>query len=236
MATRRNVLKGTGATTLTIGVAGCLNRLPFVGSDDEDEDADRNEDEGEDTDRDDAEETGQEDAHDDTESSEQEDDPADTDEDDTTEDDADDAEQETEGEDEDSEDDDEEEEKEDTVPDREEVHPDEDDYEDHEGREVVERDPSDIEIAATGTEEENGTVLITGTVTNVSEEYIDAVDIRFEFQDDAGESVGRQLVNVHDIDAGESVEYAEEIFDGEFTGPVETIEVTSIEVYGFEDD
>lgn len=220
MTTRRDILKGTGATTLTLGLAGCLNRLPFVGSDEEDDD----------------EETDHEDDHDDAERDEQEDSPEDTDEDDTDEDDAEDADQETDDEANDDENEDEDEEEEDTVPDREDVEPDEDEYEDHEQREVVERDPSDIEIDVTGTREENGTVLITGAVTNVSEEYIDAVDIRFEFQDDAGESVGRQLVNVHDIDGGESVEFEEEIFDSELGGPVEAIEITSIEVYGFEDD
>lgn len=231
MTTRRDILKGTGATTLTLGLAGCLNRLPFVGSDAEDEDEDQ------DQERDDAGETDHEDDHDNAESSEQEDDPEDTDEDDTDEDDAEDADQETDDEANDDENEDEDDDvEEDTVPDREDVEPDQDDYEDHEQREVVERDPSDIEIDVMGTREENGTVLITGAVTNVSEEYIDAVDIRFEFQDDAGESVGRQLVNVHDIDAGESVEFEEEIFDSELGGPVEAIEITSIEVYGFEDD
>ena len=131
----------------------------------------------------------------------------------------------------------EEDEEEELAPDREDVEPDRDEYDEPEEREVIERDSDDVSVDVSA-QEEDGLTVISGSVTNVSDEFIDAVDLRFEFYDseEGGEYVGGRLVSVAEIDPGEAASFEEEIWADELQGELARIELEAVEVFGFPDD
>ena len=221
---RREYLAGAGLCGIT-ATAGCLEWV--FPDDNEDEDAEA----GGNTQTDGAGDDGESDedeqnAEDETESSE--DGEEDTDEREDSNDDED-GEEEGETEEEDEEDE--------IAPDREDVEPDRDEYDEPEEREVIERDSDDVSVDVSA-QEEDGLTVISGSVTNVSDEFIDAVDLRFEFYDseEGGEYVGGRLVSVAEIDPGESASFEEEIWADELQGELARIELEAVEVFGFPDD
>lgn len=123
------------------------------------------------------------------------------------------------------------------APDREDVEPDRDEYDEPEEREVIERDSDDVTVDVSA-REEDGLIRMSGSVTNVSDKFIDVVDLRFEFYDseEGDEYVGGRLVSVTEIDPGDSEPFEEEIWADELQGELARAELVSVEVFGFPDD
>lgn len=65
-------------------------------------------------------------------------------------------------------------------------------------------DHVETEVDREGIERADGMISVSGTVTNVSDEPIDAVDIELVFLDADGREVGRELRTVRDLGAGET--------------------------------
>lgn len=239
---RRSLLKATGVSTLTIGLAGCLGRLPFTDDEDEgdggggednqdtdtnpdangDNDTDSNNDTDSDTDTDGEEERSDREGGGSADGGD-EDDGADAGDSDSDSD--------SDGSEEDG-DERHEDELEDLAPEQEDVEPDRDEYDQPEEQEIVERDPSDVAVDVDGGED-GGVVVVSGSVTNVSEEFIDAVDLDFEFYDSSGEYIGGQLVTVSDIDPGASESFEIELGVDELQGELAEAALASVNVYGY---
>lgn len=146
-----------------------------------------------------------------------------------------DEEQEEEGDEDENEQKDEEDEEDELVPDREDVEPDRDEYDEPEERDVIERDSDDVSVDASA-QEEDGLIVISGSVTNVSDEDIDAVDLYFELYDSGGEYIGGRLVSVGSVDAGDSASFEEEVWADELRGVLTRVEIGAVEVYDFPED
>ena len=131
--------------------------------------------------------------------------------------------------------DEEEDEEDELVPDREDVEPDRDEYDEPEDREAIERDSDDVSVDASA-QEDDGLIVISGSVTNVSDEFVDAVNLRFELYGSGDEYIGGRLVSVQDIDAGTSVSFEEEIWADELRGALARIEIGAVEVFDFLED
>lgn len=129
----------------------------------------------------------------------------------------------------------EEDEEDELVPDREDVEPDRDEYDEPEEREVIERDSDDVSVDASA-QEDDGLIVISGSATNVSDEFIDVVNLRFELYGSGDEYIGGQLVSVQYIDAGASVSFEEEIWADELRGALARIEIGAVEVFDFPED
>lgn len=211
---KRREFLATGVFVGTIATAGCLS---WFGSNESNSDADENTD-------------GESDA--DSASDQSEDDDGDPDSDQGT---GDEGEQEDDIDKNGTEDDEQDDTDDELYPDEEDTEIDRDQYDEPEQRETTERDDDDVEIEATYDVDDMGNLTISGTVTNVSDEPIDAVDLNLSVYDPEDEYLWGEIVGVEDLDSG-----AREAFEGGWAADEERGEVDHVEivptVYDYADD
>ena len=215
---KRREFLATGVFVGTLATAGCLGWFRSNGSDDE---ADGGTDDESDAD---------------SASDQSEDDDGDPDSDQGTDDE--DEQEGNEGIDEDengTEDDEQEDVDDELYPDEEDMEIDRDHYDEPESRETTGRDDDDVEIEATYDVDDIGNFTISGTVTNVSDEPIDAVDLDLSVYNPEDEHLWGETVGVEDLDSG-----ASEKFEGGWAADEERGEVDHVEivptVYDYVDD
>ncbi|MCL7418911.1 MAG: FxLYD domain-containing protein, partial [Halalkalicoccus sp.] len=112
-------------------------------------------------------------------------------------------------------------------------HPDEnateinrDEYDENYGEhETTARDPSEVEITADAQQAPNGSLLVSGTVTNVSDRAVDVVDIELIFYGVDDAYLSATLVTVRDLESAESREFETQPTTGTIEGNLERIEV-----------
>lgn len=216
---KRRTFLATGALVGGLSTGGCLSRFGIGGdaenSGGDHEESEENEDGG-----------SGEDNHDEQADDEQEDDSTGaTDEADGRD--------EEEGEDEDDEESDgvdEEEEEEDPedqlTPDEEDIEPNRDEYERHERREYEERSEDDVEVTAEA--HDDGTVVtVEGSVENVSDEPIDAVDLDSSLYGPGDEYLGATRTSVQELAPGESEAFESSTEAGDVVGEIEYIDMAA---------
>ncbi|WP_238532938.1 FxLYD domain-containing protein [Halalkalicoccus jeotgali] len=112
-------------------------------------------------------------------------------------------------------------------------HPDEnatqinrDEYDENYGEyETTARDPSDVEITADAQQATDGSLLVSGTITNVSDRAIDVVDIELVFYGTNDAYLSATLVTVRDLGPAESREFETQPNTGTIARDLERIEV-----------
>jgi hypothetical protein len=90
--------------------------------------------------------------------------------------------------------------------------------------ETTARDPSAVEITADAQQATNGSLLVSGTVANVSDRAVDVVDIELVFYGTNDAYLSAILVTVRDLESGESREFETRPTTGTIEGNIERIE------------
>ncbi|WP_245998668.1 FxLYD domain-containing protein, partial [Halalkalicoccus subterraneus] len=91
--------------------------------------------------------------------------------------------------------------------------------------ETTARDPSAVEITADAQQASDGSLRVSGTVTNVSDQAIDVVDIELVFYGTSDEYLSATLVTVRDLEPSESREFETQPTTGTIEGDLERIDV-----------
>lgn len=91
--------------------------------------------------------------------------------------------------------------------------------------ETTARDPGAVEITADAQQAPDGTLLVSGTVTNVSDRAIDVVDIELVFYGTNDEYLSATLITVHDLESDESREFETQLTTGTIGGTPARIEI-----------
>jgi cytoskeletal protein RodZ len=90
--------------------------------------------------------------------------------------------------------------------------------------ETTARDPSTVEITADAQQATDGSLLVSGTAMNVSDQAIDVVDIELVFYGTDDAYLSATLVTVRDLEPAESREFETQPNTGIIEGAVERIE------------
>ncbi|KYH23875.1 hypothetical protein HAPAU_39540 [Halalkalicoccus paucihalophilus] len=90
--------------------------------------------------------------------------------------------------------------------------------------ETTARDPSAVEITADAQQPTDGSLLVSGTVVNVSDRAVDVVDIELVFYGTNDAYLSATLVTVRDLESGESREFETRPTTGTIEGNIERIE------------
>ena len=102
-------------------------------------------------------------------------------------------------------------------------------YNETEEREVEERPESDVEIPRDSVEASqgsDGTITVTGKLTNVSDEDIDFVDVEVNYVGETGSVIGMDLVVVRGIAAGATETFESRMGPTELDGEVDSVRFT----------
>lgn len=112
-------------------------------------------------------------------------------------------------------------------PDEEDYEIDDENFEETGERDVEERSVDDVEITADAQAHDDGSVTLTGEITNTVDVPL-TVDLDVLFYDDAEEYIGATLISVRDIPAGETAEFEKSIGPDELQGELVSIEMEPI--------
>lgn len=113
-------------------------------------------------------------------------------------------------------------------PDAEDLEVNEDEYDDHGTSETEERSPADITIEATAQLEKSGGATVRGTVTNVSDEPIDVVDLEVIFYDVSGSYLTADLVSITTLSANKSESFEVVITPDQARGEPDHVDIQPI--------
>lgn len=91
--------------------------------------------------------------------------------------------------------------------------------------ETTARDPSGVKITVDAQQVSTGSLLVSGTVTNVSDQTIDVVDIEFVFYGTDDEYLSATLVTLRDLEPSDSHEFETQPTTGTIEGDLERIDV-----------